>query len=229
MAPNPPVAEHADSRRLHLSRGQRARLASLFLLVGALLLGEVLIGPHSSRQLRDAFSGIGAWGPLLVGAAYAALTCAMVPWPILAGATGLLFGTALGTPVSLISATLGASLAFLISRRLTRSAVPEFTTPRLRAWSNAIHSRGFLAVLYARIAPGAPFALVSYAAGLTRVRFGDFAAATFIGAAPRAFAYTALGGNLGNYASPEAIAAIAVLATMAVGGVAMAWLVRHRR
>ena len=33
--------------------------------------------------------------------------------PILAGASGLLFGTALGTPVALASATLGASLALL--------------------------------------------------------------------------------------------------------------------
>ena len=229
-APDPPVAERAHTPRQHLSRGQqRARLASLLVLMCALLLGELLIGPHSARQLRDTFSGLGAWGPLLVGGAYVTLTCAMVPGPILAGASGLLFGTALGTPVSIISATLGASLAFLISRSLARSAVPEFTAPRLRAWANAIHSHGFLAVLYARIAPGVPFALVSYGAGLTRVRFGVFAAATFIGAAPRAFAYTALGGNLGNYSSPEAIAAIAVLITMALGGVMTAWLVRRRR
>lgn len=56
----------------------------------------------------------------------------------------------------------------------------------------------------------------------------SFALATFIGAAPRAFAYTALGGSLGNYSSPEAIVAIAVLIAMALGGVAVVWQVRRR-
>jgi uncharacterized membrane protein YdjX (TVP38/TMEM64 family) len=45
-----------------------------------------------------------------------------------------------------------------------------------------------------------------------------FAAATALGAAPRAFAYTALGGSLDDLGSPEAIVAIVVLVVMAVGG-----------
>ena len=45
-----------------------------------------------------------------------------------------------------------------------------------------------------------------------------FAAATAIGCAPRAFAYTALGGSLSNLGSPEAIAAFAVLIVMGIGG-----------
>lgn len=146
------MVQPVPTQRLNLSQGQKARLAGLILAVCALFLGEVLLGPHSARQLRQVFSGLGTWAPLLVGAAYVLSTCAMVPGPILAGASGLLFGTALGTPVSLVSATLGASLAFLISRRLARSAIPDLTVPRLRGWSNAIHSRGFLSVLYARIA-----------------------------------------------------------------------------
>ena len=55
-------------------------------------------------------------------------------------------------------------------------------------------------MLYARIAPGMPFTVVNYAAGLTPVRLPVFAAATAIGAAPRAFAYTALGGSFGDLA-----------------------------
>ena len=46
-----------------------------------------------------------------------------------------------------------------------------------------------------------------------------FAGATALGAAPRAFAYMALGGSLDDLGSPEAIAAIVVLVVMAVGGV----------
>jgi uncharacterized membrane protein YdjX (TVP38/TMEM64 family) len=54
-----------------------------------------------------------------------------------------------------------------------------------------------------------------------------FAAATAIGTAPRAFAYTALGGSLGNLRSPEAAVAVAVL--VVIGSVGLALLYRERR
>ena len=66
----------------------------------------------------------------------------------------------------------------------------------MRRLRDGIARRGFVAVLYARIAPGMPFTLVNYASGLTAVRLLVFAAATALGAAPRAFAYAALGGSL---------------------------------
>ena len=89
---------------------------------------------------------------------------------------------------------------------------------RIRDW---IGRRGFVAVLYARIVPGMPFALVNYAAGLTPLRLPVFAAATALGAAPRAFAYTALGGSLGNWNSPETIVAAVVLVVMALVGLVL--------
>ncbi len=51
---------------------------------------------------------------------YALLTCAMVPGPVLAGVSGLLFG-ALGTVIAIVSATLGASAAFLIAGGLAQN------------------------------------------------------------------------------------------------------------
>jgi uncharacterized membrane protein YdjX (TVP38/TMEM64 family) len=150
------------------------------------------------------------------------LTVAMFPGPLLSGASGLLFGTALGTPVSIIAATLGASLAFSVSRRFGARAVDELSGRRVRVVQDFIAQRGFLAVLYARILPAMPYNVVNYAAGLTPVPLLTFAAATAVGCAPRAFAYTALGGHLGDLGSPEAIVAYAVLIAMAVGGMAVA-------
>ena len=138
----------------------------------------------------------------------------MFPGPLLAGASGLLFGTALGFPVTLASAVLGASIAFTISRYVAPDAVEQLAGPRLAAIEELVSRRGFVSVLYARIAPGVPYSLVNYAAGLTRIPLAVFAAATAIGTAPRAFAYTALGGSLGNLRSPEAAIAVAVLVVM---------------
>jgi uncharacterized membrane protein YdjX (TVP38/TMEM64 family) len=140
----------------------------------------------------------------------------------LAGASGLLFGTALGTPVSICSATLGATLAFGIARWLAHDAVEELEGPRLRALRAWVGRRGFLSVLYARIAPGIPYSLVNYAAGLSPVALRAFVAATAVGCAPRAFAYTALGGSFGDLGSPETVIAIAVLVAMAIVGLVLA-------
>ena len=70
--------------------------------------------------------------------------------------------------------------------------------------------------------PGVPYNLVNYAAGLTTIRLAVFAGATALGAAPRAFAYTALGGSLDDLGSPEAIVAVVVLVVMAAGGLVRA-------
>lgn len=208
-----------------------ARLALLSFAVGALFAAIVLTGPLSSARVHGWIGGSGADAAVLFVLLSASLTVACFPGPLLAGASGLLFGTAVGTPLSILAATLGAVLAFLIARRLAGDAVERLGGARLRSLSGWVGERGFLSILYARIVPGVPYTAVNYAAGLSRVGVRAFTAATAIGVAPRAFAYTALGGTLNNLDSPEAIVAAGVLVVMAIGGL---WLAsrareRHRR
>lgn len=215
MKPPSTPAPEADRRLAWL------RLAAL---AAALVAAVVVVGTtsgFSARGVRDWVDGFGVAAPLVFVVVSASLTCVLFPSPVLAGASGLLFGTALGFPVSLTAATLGASSAFLISRRVGFGAVEQLAGPRVRRIRDWIGRRGFLAVLYARIVPGMPYTLVNYAAGLTPLRLAVFAGATAVGAAPRAFAYTALGGSLGNWRSPEAVAAAAVLVVMAAVGLVL--------
>jgi uncharacterized membrane protein YdjX (TVP38/TMEM64 family) len=199
----------------------RLRLLTLVLVVGSAFAVVALSGSLSADGVRDRVDGLGAAGPLLFIPLSACLTVALFPGPLLAGASGLLFGTALGTPVSIVSATLGATLAFGLSRWWAHDAVQQLAGPRLNALRAWVGRRGFLSVLYARIAPGVPYSLVNYAAGLTPILLRSFVAATAIGVAPRAFAYTALGGSLGDLGSPEAIVAVVVLVLTALVGAAV--------
>jgi uncharacterized membrane protein YdjX (TVP38/TMEM64 family) len=198
------------------------RLGALASTLAVCVAVLALSGSLSADRVRDWVDGYGIAGPLVFIAVSASLTVVLFPGPILAGASGLLFGTALGTPVSIVSATLGATLAFSISRWWAHDAVLALAGPRVLALRGFIGRRGFLTVLYARIVPGMPYTLVNYAAGLTPVALRAFVAATAIGVAPRAFAYTALGGSLGNLRSPEALVAVGVLVAMAVGGLLLA-------
>jgi uncharacterized membrane protein YdjX (TVP38/TMEM64 family) len=212
----------ADRDRRHERRLALVRLAALVALVGALFAAVALTGDLSAERVRDTVEDAGVLAPLAFVVVSSLLTVSMFPGPLLSGASGLLFGTALGTPVSIVAATLGASLAFSISRRFGARAVDELSGRRVQVVQDFIAQRGFLAVLYARILPAMPYNVVNYAAGLTPVALLTFAAATAIGCAPRAFAYTALGGSLSNLDSPAAIAAFAVLVAMGVGGILVA-------
>jgi uncharacterized membrane protein YdjX (TVP38/TMEM64 family) len=171
----------------------------------------------SADEARDWGEDLGdfayvAFVPLFVVANF------LITWPILAGAGGLLFGTAAGTPLALAGVT-GAALAqMFVARRLAAGHHGNLLPERTRAVEDFLTRHGAIAVMESRIVPLLPYGLVNYSAGLTRLEFRQMAGGTVVGAAPKVFAYTALGGSLGNLGSPEAIVAIVLLAALALAG-----------
>jgi uncharacterized membrane protein YdjX (TVP38/TMEM64 family) len=194
------------------------RLAGLAVAVGGAFLAVALSGSVSSDRVRDAVDGWGLLAPVAYVLVSAVLTVACFPGPVLAAASGLLFGALLGGPTAIVAAVTGACAAFLISRHLGSDPVDALSGPRIHAAQDYIAARGFRAVMYVRLLPGLPFTLVNYAAGVTRVSLGAFAVGTALGGAPRAFAYAALGGNLDDLSSPGAIAGFVVLGLVGAVG-----------
>lgn len=222
------MSEPASTLELRLRARALARLAAFAVVLIGLFVGGVLLGPHSASHLRHDLTQFGPWVLLVAILAYALATCAFLPGAVLAGASGLLFGTGIGTAVAIGSATLGASIAFLVARASAGRAYRILASRRVETWTRRVERRGFVAVLYARVVPAMPFALVSYACGITRIRLRHFAGATAIGCSPRAFAYAALGGSIGNYSSPQAIVAIGVLVAVTIAGIVVVWRSRPR-
>ena len=189
-------------------------LASVFVAV-------LVLVARSPDEIRAAADGAGAWAPVAFAALTVLLTLAFFPFPLMAAAGGLLFGTFSGTVLSTVGSTIGAVLAFLIARHGASDAVEALVGRRVARLQDAVARRGFVAVLYARIFPGVPRDAANYAFGLTRVALGAFTLATLIGVIPRAFAYTALGGSLGSFDSTESIVAIATLVAMGLLGLVL--------
>lgn len=204
-----------DRRTALLRLGALAGVAAAAFLLAVVLLGR------STADVRAAVDGAGAWAPVAFVALLAVLTCAFVPFPLMAAAGGLVFGVAEGTALSVLGGTLGALLAFGLARTVAGDAVTALAGERLERLQRAVEQRGFVAVLYARIFPGVPRDLSNYAFGLTRVRVAAFGAATVLGIAPRAYAYVALGGSLGSFDSTQSIVAIALLAGMGLLGLVL--------
>jgi uncharacterized membrane protein YdjX (TVP38/TMEM64 family) len=198
------------------------RLGGLVVAVAGAFVIVAVSGSLSADKVRGWIDGFGAAGPLAFILVAAVLGSAFFPGPLLAGASGLLFGTALGTPVAVVSATLTAVLSASLARFVAGDAIAQLGGRRVTALADLAERRSFLSVLYVRLLPGVPFALFNYAVGLTRIRLVVLAGATAIGTAPRTFAYVALGGSFGDFGRPETIVAIAILVAMAVGGLVAA-------
>ena len=205
-----------------LPRAARARLVAFGVALACTFAGVLLLVARSPDEVRRAADSAGTAAPIAFVALCVGLTLAFFPFPLIAAAGGLLFGTLEGTILSIVGGSVGAVLAFLIARYVARDAVQALVGDRLSRVQDALARRGFVAVLYARIVPGVPRDVANYAFGLTRVGLGAFTAATILGIAPRAFAYTALGGSLGNLDSTESIVAIATLVALGVLGLAFA-------
>jgi uncharacterized membrane protein YdjX (TVP38/TMEM64 family) len=203
-------------------RRARARAALFLAVVGGLAIAAALSGRLPGvDEVRDFGESLGWWAYVLWIPLTAVLNALFVPGPVLAGAAGLLFGTAIGTPLAIVAATATACFEMAIGRHLAGAEVGNILPERVRRIDDFLERRGFWAVLYIRLAPAIPYTLVNYSAGLTRLRFRDMAAGTAIGAAPRTFAYVALGGTIDDIGSPESIAAIVLLVVIGLTGIVL--------
>jgi uncharacterized membrane protein YdjX (TVP38/TMEM64 family) len=171
----------------------------------------------SSSEARDFGDDLGPLAPVLYVPLFV-VTNFLITWPILAGAAGLLFGTAAGTPLALAGVTLASLAQMAVARKLAGEHRGRFLPERTRRIENFLTDNGTVAVMQSRIVPLLPYGAVNYSAGVTRLTYRAMALGTVIGAGPKVFAYTALGGSLDDLTSPEALIAIGLLVILALAG-----------
>src|SRR5262249_37468104 len=204
----------AGTRRRHI-----VRLA----LFAAFLLGRVYLVAVTRvvdvEDVRRTVAATGPAAPLTYIVVAALLAAVFVPGPILAAGSGVLFGPVLGVFVTL-GATVGtAIITSLIGRRAGRdSARALLGADRADRLDQLIDRRGLWAVVGQRVIPGVSDALACYAFGAFGVPLWQMAVGAFIGSAPRAFVYTALGASIGDPSSPLAYTAVAVWCMTAIVG-----------
>lgn len=186
--------------------------------------------------VRRAIAQSGPLAPLVYIAISAVLAAIFVPGPLLAAGSGLLFGPVLGLGVTLASTATTATIAAWVGRRAGRDSARSLIGDE---WSQRIDSQvrrhGLWAVVGQRFVPGISDALASYAFGAFGIALWQMAIGAFIGSAPRAFVYTALGASISDLTSPLAYAAIGVWCVTAIIGALAAhrgyrtWRANRRR
>jgi uncharacterized membrane protein YdjX (TVP38/TMEM64 family) len=153
-------------------------------------------------------SAIQAWvaeagpaGPVTFVLVYALATVLFLPGSVLTLAGGALFGPLWGTLINLTGATLGALLAFLVSRYLAADWVRRRVGARANRLIEGVEAEGWRFVAFTRLVPLFPFNLLNYALGLTRIPVLQYVVASAACMAPAALAFTWLG-----FAGREAVA-----------------------
>lgn len=195
----------------------RVRLGLLAVLLIGLSATLILTGGGLSQErVSDLIGGGSVTGAIVYPFLYAALTLLLFPGAVITAAGGALFGAPLGTALTLVGATTGATGAFLIGRRLGRRDVERIAGKRIGAIDGWLGRRGLIAVLYVRLFPLFPFNALNYAAGVTALRLRDYVLGTAIGIIPGTFAYAALGSSLDEPTSPEFIGAVALVVALVV-------------
>ena len=132
--------------------------------------------------IQSAQSQLQAWlssNPLLVGGAFFSLyilvTALSLPGAVVMTlAAGALFGLFWGMLIVSFASSIGATLAFLVSRYLLRDVVQNRFGDRLSAINEGIKKDGAFYLFTLRLVPAFPFFLINLLMGLTPIRTVTF-------------------------------------------------------
>jgi uncharacterized membrane protein YdjX (TVP38/TMEM64 family) len=188
------------------SRGRRiVAIAAAVLAIGAVLYG---VRSYAGDFLKEGIpqlglwiDSLGVWGPVAYAGIYAAGVVLALPGSLLTLLGGALFGLVKGVFTVFIGATVGSSLAFLISRYVARDWVARrlARSAGLARIDRAVGQQGFRIVLLMRLSPVFPFTALNFMLGLTRVRFADYVMAS-IGMVPGTLLFVYYGRLIGDVA-----------------------------
>lgn len=132
-------------------------------------------------------------------AIYAAVTALSLPAAvILTLAGGLLFGVPLGATLTVIGATLGATILFLVAQTAFGDALRSRAGPFVARMSEGFQKDAFNYLLFLRLVPAFPFFAVNLVPALLGMRLLPFVLATAIGIVPGTVVFTAFGAGLGE-------------------------------
>ncbi len=158
---------------------------------------------------------------LLGGLIYITITALSLPGgTIMSLALGLLFGRWIGTFLIVISATLGASLVFLLARYL----IADWVRARLQEndqalkLMNSFQSDALNYLFFLRLTPLFPFWLVNLVPAFTPVSSRTFFITTLLGIIPGSFVFANLGQSLAEIENAEQLLSMPVLFALTLLG-----------
>jgi phospholipase D1/2 len=223
-----------------ISPGTRRRAAPGLIRLAVMLLGLAALAVVWRTTALPAFVDDGtitSWtwslidsgfAPLWIAGIFTVGTLMLTPVTLLIIATGITFGPVLGFSYALYGALVSALVSYGLGRLAGREALRRLAGVRLARVQRQISRHGFISMLFARIIPIAPFAIVNLVAGAIQIRLRDFFLGTVVGMSPGIFAIVVLANRLQRAVEDPAIGNITLLIGLAIffaflGGALYRW------
>lgn len=178
-----------------------AMLAAYLLLPAVRTFIHLSLATFSTLDQSAIERFIQSWGAQAAAVSFflMILQAIVAPLPafLITFANASLFGAFWGGVLSWTSSMVGAALCFYLARRLGRGAVEKLTGKTVLESMDGFFDRyGKHTILICRLLPFVPFDPISYAAGLTSLRFRAFFFATGLGQLPATVVYSCAGSLL---------------------------------
>ena len=163
--------------------------------------------------------GSGAWAPIFFVIARAfAIIIPPIPGFIVDTAGLALFPWGMGFLLAETGIVLGGCVAFFLARTLREPLVKRVAPMKMVAeWeSQYSEKQKFWTLVVLRLVSNAAFDYISYAAGLTKLRFSTFFFSSLLGTIPSMLLFYVMGGALVSFFGPWVTVGIGLLATVII-------------
>lgn len=172
--------------------------------VGVVVVGVMVLAGFSLLKIGPASGGVehfrhqllsyGPWAVLISALLMIAQsTIAPLPGNVVAITNGLVFGPVWGALLSWTTTLIGASICFLLSRKLGKPFASRIVGSSLDRAEAFFKKYGLHTMFAARIVPLMPFDAISYVAGFIGIPYPTFLLATAVGIIPSMVFYSYLG------------------------------------
>lgn len=197
-----------------------AVLTGFFLLGGDRLLSLELIKQHRDGLIAYTQAHYGRM-LLICALVYMVSTAFSIPGgAVLSLGVGLLFGRWMGTLLTVVSSSVGATLVFLAARFVFADTVRRHLAqyPAATRILDGFQQDAFNYLLFLRLVPLFPFWLVNLVPAITRIDTRTYFWATIIGVIPGSFVYVNLGQSLGEINSAKDLLSLEVVLSFSLLG-----------
>lgn len=196
-----------------MSSSGSARIPSwlpIAVIAAGALTGLVLFGDQLSFEalrdnraallsFRDAHYAVTVLAYLAI---YIAIVAFSLPGATVATLTGgFLFGLWTGTGLTVVAATVGATLIFLAARHGFGDRLSDrldASQGRLKTLKDGLNDNEWSVLFLMRLVPALPFFVANLLPALVGVRLHRYVVSTFFGIMPGTFVYTSVGVGLGE-------------------------------
>ena len=178
--------------------------------------GSFIMHPNL-KEWGKVLRSYGKYSPLIFIILYSLKPLILViPTSAMSILAGRLFGPWLAFIYTMLSCFFSSTIAFYLARYLGKDFVDKLLKGKSLKFENDIEKYGFQIMFLMRLSFVFPFDPLSYAAGLSRMKYKDFILGTMIGIIPEMFAYSFIGKHLEKPFSVAVILPIVAVVIIAV-------------